>query len=53
MYNKILVPLDGSPFCAQALPYVRMLGTALKCPVELLRIFEPEPVYYWPSIGNY
>ena len=30
-----------------------MLGTALKCPVELLRVFEPEPVYYWPSIGNY
>ena len=53
MYNKILVPLDGSPIGEQTIPYVRILGTALKSPVELLRIFEPPPVYYWPAIANY
>lgn len=53
MYNRILVPLDGSPMGEQALPIVRALGTALKVPVELLRVYEPEQVFYWPNIGNY
>ena len=46
MYDRILVPLDGSPMSAQTLPYVRILGAALKSPVELLRVYEPEAVYY-------
>ena len=53
MYKKILVPLDGSPLGGQALPYVRLLGTALKVPVELLRVYEPEPVYYFPSLSQF
>jgi nucleotide-binding universal stress UspA family protein len=53
VYKKILVPLDGSELGQQALPYVRMLGRALKSPVELYRIYEPEPVYFYPDPGNY
>lgn len=41
MYDRILVPLDGSPMSEQTLPYVRILGAALKSPVELLRVYEP------------
>ena len=53
MYKKILVPLDGSELGQQALPYVRMLGRALKSPVELYRIYEPAPVYFYPDPGGY
>ncbi len=41
MYTRILVPLDGSSVAEQVLPYVRVLGRALKTRVELLRVFEP------------
>ena len=53
MYDRILVPLDGSPMSAQTLPYVRILGAALKSPVELLRVYEPEAVYYYPDPAHY
>lgn len=53
MYKRILVPLDGSALGQQALPYVRMLGRALQAPIELYRIYEPEPVYYYPDPGHY
>ena len=43
MYSRILVPLDGSPLAEQVLPYVRQVATALKSPVELLRVMEPMP----------
>jgi nucleotide-binding universal stress UspA family protein len=39
MYQRILVPLDGSPLAEQVLPYVRILGKALQAPIELLRTF--------------
>jgi nucleotide-binding universal stress UspA family protein len=42
MYDKILVPLDGSKFSERILPYVRYLSKALKIPVELLQVNEPE-----------
>lgn len=38
---------------AQTLPYVRILGAALKSPVELLRVYEPEAVYYYPDPAHY
>jgi nucleotide-binding universal stress UspA family protein len=38
MYNKILVPLDGSNLSAAVLPYVRWLAPALKVPVQLLHV---------------
>lgn len=53
MYDRILVPLDGSSLSGQTLPYVRMLGAALKAPVELLRVYEPEPVHYYPDVSHF
>ena len=43
MYNRILVPLDGSPLAEQVLPYVRLLAKSLGVPVELLRVMESMP----------
>jgi nucleotide-binding universal stress UspA family protein len=37
MYNRILVPLDGSKVAEQALPYARYLAGKLKIRVDLLR----------------
>ncbi len=39
MFNKIVVPLDGSEVAEQALPYVRSLAVGLKTPVELVRAY--------------
>ena len=41
MYNRILVPLDGSKLSAGILPYVRWLAYGLKEPVELVRVNDP------------
>jgi nucleotide-binding universal stress UspA family protein len=38
MYSSILVPLDGSGFSEQILPYVRLLAGASRSAVELLHI---------------
>jgi len=43
MYQRILVPLDGSTLAQQTLPYVRILARGWGCPIELLRIIEPLP----------
>jgi nucleotide-binding universal stress UspA family protein len=53
MYDRILVPLDGSSLSEQTLPYVRMLATALNSPVELLFVYEPEPVFYYPDVAHW
>lgn len=44
MYTKILVPLDGSPLAEGILPYARSFARALKVPVELLQVSEPDPL---------
>ena len=44
MYERILLPLDGSPLSEQAIPYVQILGKALQCQIDLLRIFDPVPL---------
>ena len=41
MYNRILVPLDGSTLSEGVLPYVRAMARAIQLPVELLRVNEP------------
>ena len=41
MYNRILVPLDGSKLSAGILPYVRWLALELEAPVELLSVNDP------------
>ena len=38
MYDKILVPIDGSTLAEGVLPYVRALARAMGVPVELLRV---------------
>jgi nucleotide-binding universal stress UspA family protein len=42
MYKKILVPLDGSKLAEGVLPYARLLAGALKLPVDLIRVNDPE-----------
>jgi nucleotide-binding universal stress UspA family protein len=42
MYEKILLPLDGSTLSESALPYARLLATALRVPVELLQAMDPD-----------
>ncbi len=47
MYQKILVPLDGSEFSECSLKHVRAIATGCKVPkVVLLRIVEPVPKDY-------
>jgi nucleotide-binding universal stress UspA family protein len=41
MYDKILVPLDGSALAEQVLPYMKPLAKALVASIELLRIIPP------------
>jgi nucleotide-binding universal stress UspA family protein len=49
MYQKIIVPLDGSKTAEQILPYARLFARAYDIPVELLRVEEPaaRPAF-WP-----
>ena len=42
MYKQILVPLDGSKLAEGVLPYARLLASALKLPVDLLHVNDPE-----------
>jgi nucleotide-binding universal stress UspA family protein len=42
MYNKILVPLDGSQRSEGVLPYARFFAATLKIPVELLHVVDPD-----------
>lgn len=47
MYQKILVPLDGSEFAECSLQHVRAIATGCKVPkVVLLRVVEPVPKDY-------
>jgi nucleotide-binding universal stress UspA family protein len=41
MYQRLLVPLDGTEHSEQALPYAQMLSQNLQVPVELLLAFIP------------
>ena len=41
MYNRILVPLDGSELAEHVLPYVGILARALLSQVHLVRVVEP------------
>lgn len=40
MFNKILVPLDGSKTAEKVLPYARYLAGKFKAPVELLAVID-------------
>jgi nucleotide-binding universal stress UspA family protein len=43
MYQRILVPLDGSKLAEQVLPYVRLVAFAFGSRIELLRTFDAVP----------
>lgn len=53
MYQKIIVPLDGSTLSAGILPYVRWLTTALGLPLELLHVHDADALkpYGAPGAG--
>ena len=53
MYNRILVPWDGSDHGGQSIPYARVLGKALGAKVELYRVFDPQPEFFWPNPSEY
>ena len=42
MFNKILVPLDGSKLAEQVLPYARWLAGAYGASITLVRVTDPE-----------
>ena len=48
MYNKILVPLDGSKRAEAILPYVESLAKVYGAQVILLRVIEPHSQYVNP-----
>jgi nucleotide-binding universal stress UspA family protein len=51
MYTKILVPLDGSSFSEQILPYARVFAETGGIPVELLRVNDPDiRPPFWPPL---
>ena len=54
MYDRILVPLDGSPLAEQVLPYVTRISKGLGIPVHLLQIFpSPSEQLEDPRHGRY
>jgi nucleotide-binding universal stress UspA family protein len=38
MYDRIFVPLDGSPLAEQVLPYVTRISLGMGIPVHLMRV---------------
>lgn len=54
MYDRILVPLDGSPLAEQVLPYVTRISLGLGVPVHLMQIFpSPSEELADPAHGRY
>src|SRR3990167_152316 len=55
MYRKIMVPLDGSQLSEGIVPYARSFAEALKVPVELLHVIDPEIIKTFsdPERGRY
>src|SRR5690606_39480780 len=46
MYERILVPVDGSPFSEEVLPYARSIAQAIGAKLALMRVTEREA---WPD----
>jgi nucleotide-binding universal stress UspA family protein len=54
MYDRILVPIDGSKFSEQAIPYARLLREKLGSSIELIQVLEePSPIPSNPSYSSY
>ena len=52
MYNKILVPLDGSRIAENALPYARVFARGLKVPVDLLCVIDLDEIVRNVSVAE-
>ena len=46
MFEKILLPLDGSELAEAAIPYVRNLAVQLRADIYLLHVLPPEHQAY-------
>lgn len=44
MFDRILVPLDGSPLAEQALPYARYIATTFAVPIQVLACAPGSPL---------
>jgi nucleotide-binding universal stress UspA family protein len=42
MYDKILLPLDGSKLAEEVLPYAKFLAGSLQLPIHLMHVNDPE-----------
>ncbi len=51
MIKSILIPLDGSPFSEQALPWAACLAKGLGAHLELVRVHDPVPPWTIASEG--
>lgn len=49
MFNRILVPLDGSELAEGIIPWIGVLSAGLKCRVELVTVV-PRPPSVWDSV---
>ena len=43
MYSKVIIPLDGSEFSEQSLPYVQLVASSMSIPIELVEAFDILP----------
>ena len=53
MYNKIVVPLDGSELAEVALPYAEELATKMDCDITLLSVLESADTYEYQKQQTY
>jgi nucleotide-binding universal stress UspA family protein len=51
MFNKLLVPLDGSRIAEIALPYARLFARGFKIPVELITVIDSAELGTQISLG--
>jgi nucleotide-binding universal stress UspA family protein len=52
MYNKLLVPLDGSMTAEVVLPYARAFAAAANIPVDLLAVMDSETLIHGELRSN-
>jgi nucleotide-binding universal stress UspA family protein len=50
MFNRVLVPLDGSQFSMAALPYARMAARVFDARITLLRVVDMEDMLFLPEL---
>ena len=52
MFERIVVPLDGSRLSAQAIPYASALARQFSAEIKLVRVLVETPVAYIPQPGG-